>query len=255
MHNKVAILAPEKLEQSMNRIVTGAIALVALLVITHPASAASEDSIWASEVEVGAFYSTGNTDETNIKVRGEAVRDGEVYVNTYKLDLLNNSTDGTKTAQKTYGVFQLDRKLSDISSIFGRAAYEDDKFSGFDYQVDFTVGYSREFLNSDIHQLKGSAGFGYRQSELPSGMSEDEAIVRLAADYVWQVSDSATFKQGLSTQIGDVATISRSETSLSADVLDNVALKVALYIKNTSEVPVGTDKTDTETALTLLYKF
>ena len=239
----------------MNRFVTGVIALLALLVVTHPALAASEDSIWSSEVEVGAFYSTGNTDETNLKFRGEAVRDGELYVNTYKLDLLNNSKNGTRTAQRSYGVFQLDRKLSDISAIFGRAAYEDDKFSGFDYQVDFTVGYSREFLKSDIHQLKGSAGVGYRQSELPTGSSEDEVILRLAADYVWQVSDSATFKQGLSTQIGDFATITRSETSLSADVLDNIALKVALYIKNTSEVPVGVAKTDTETALTLLYKF
>lgn len=239
----------------MNRFVMGVIALFALLVLTHPASAVSEDSIWSSEVEVGAFYSTGNTDETNIKLRGEAVRDGENYVGTYKLDLLNNSTDGTKTAQKTYGVFQLDRKLSNVSSIFGRGAYEDDKFSGFDYQIDFTVGYSREFFSTDIHQLKGSAGIGYRQSELPAGLTEDEVILRLATDYVGQVSDSATFKQGLSTQIGDFATISRSETSLSADVLDNVALKVALYIRNTSEAPIGRDKTDTETALTLLYKF
>lgn len=239
----------------MNRIFTGAIALFALLVLTHPAAAASEDSIWSSEVEVGAFLSSGNTDETNVKLRGVAIRDGETYVNTFRLDLLNNSTDGTKTAQRTYGVYQLDRKLSDISSIFGRAAYEDDKFSGFDYQVDFTVGYSREFLNSDIHQLKGSAGIGYRQSELPAGVTEDEVILSLAADYVWQVSENATFKQLLSTQIGDFATITRSETSLSANVLDNVALKVALNIKNTSEVPAGRDNTDTETALTLLYKF
>ena len=218
-------------------------------------TAASEDSIWSSEIEVGAVYSTGNTDETNFKFRGEAVRNGEVYKTSYKLDLLNSSQNDSKTAQKAYGVFQLDRKLTEVSSVFGRFAYEDDRFSGYDYQVDLTGGYSRDFFKTDIHQLNGSLGLGFRQSELQNGTSEDEIIARLAANYLWKVSENATFKQAVSTQIGDFSTISRSETSLSADVLDDLALKLALYIKHTSEVPVGRDKTDTETAMTMLYKF
>jgi putative salt-induced outer membrane protein len=217
--------------------------------------AASEDSIWSSEVEVGAVYATGNTDETNFKFRGEAVRDGEVYENSYKLDILNSSQNDVKTAQKVYGVYQLDRKLNEVSSVFGRFAYEDDSFSGFDNQIDLTVGYSRDLIVSEIHKLEGSVGLGYRQSELETGGSEDEVIVTLSADYRWEVSDNSTFKQALSAQIGDFATITRSETSLTANVLEDLALKLALYIKNTSEVPVGRDKTDTETAMTLLYKF
>lgn len=242
----------------MNRFikpVLGLAILIASIAVSTESLAASEDSIWSSEVEVGAVYATGNTEETNFKFRGEAVRNGELYVNTYKLDILNSSQDGDKTAQKTYGVYQLDRKLTEISSVFGRVAYEDDKFSGYDYQVDLTAGYSRSFLNTDVHKLKGSVGLGYRQSELETGDSEDEVIIRLAADYVWQVSDNATFKQLLSAQIGDFATITRSETSLTADVLDDLALKLALYVKNTSEVPAGRDKTDTETSMTLLYRF
>ena len=218
-------------------------------------AAASEDSIWSSEVEVGAFFSSGNSEEKNFKFRGEGVRDGEVYVSTVKLSLLNSSTDDQKTAQKTYGVYKLDRKLSDVSTIFGRLAYEDDKFSGFDYQVDFTAGYTRKLIQTDVRKLDASIGLGYRQSELETGGSEDEIIIRLAGDYVWQVSDNATFKQALSVEIGDFATITRSGTSLSADVLDDLALKLALDVKSTSEVPAGRDKTDVETALTLLYKF
>lgn len=229
--------------------------ILALFMLSCEGLAASEDSIWSSEVEVGAVHTTGNTEESNFKFRGEAVRDGELYVNTFKLDIVNSSKNGQKTAQKNYAVYQLDRKLSEISAIFGRVAYEDDKFSGYDYQVDLTAGYNRQFLTGEIHKLKGSVGAGYRQSELETGGSEDEIILRLAADYVWKVSENATFNQGLSTEIGDFATISRSETSLSADVLNNIALKLALYIKNTSEVPAGRDKTDTETAMTLLYKF
>jgi putative salt-induced outer membrane protein len=243
------------MESLMNRFRSKLAPLLALLLLSCEVLAASEGSIWSSEVEVGAVVSTGNTEESNFKLRGQAIRDGEDYVNTFKLDLLNSTKNDQKTAQKNYVVYQLDRKLSNISAIFGRVAYEDDKFGGFDYQVDLTAGYSRQFLTGDIHKLKGSVGAGHRQSEIETGGTEDEIIIRLAADYVWQVSENATFKQVLSAQIGDFATISRSETSLSSDVLNNIALKLALYIKNTSEVPAGLDKTDTETAVTLLYKF
>lgn len=219
------------------------------------ASAASEDSIWDSEIEVGAVYTTGNTEETNFKFRGEAVRDGEVYITQYNLDFHNSSQDDQRTAERVYGAFRLDRKLSPISTVFGRLAYEDDRFSGYDYQVDVTGGYSRDFIKNEIHHLKGSIGLGYRQSELETGDSEDEIILSLAADYEWQVSENATFKQGFRSQIGDFQTVSRSETSLSADVLDDLALKLGLYVRHTSEVPAGRDKTDTETSMTVLYKF
>ena len=44
-------------------------------------------------------------------------------------------------------------------------------------------------------------------------------------------------------------------TALTAKVNTSLALKVSLTIKNNSEVPVGTEKTDTETAVTLVYSF
>ncbi len=69
------------------------------------------------------------------------------------------------------------------------------------------------------------------------------------------MSDNATFKEAFRSQIGDFQTVSRSETSLSADVLNDLALKLGLYVRHTSEVPAGRDKTDTETSMTLLYKF
>lgn len=231
--------------------------LIAVLVASLPlaAQAESEDSIWSSEIEVGAAYSSGNTEETSIKFRGEAVRDGELYKSTYKLDLQNRSQDDERTAERVYGVFQLDRSLTEISSIFGRVAYDDDRFSGYDYQVDLTAGYSRDFIQNEVHQLNGAIGLGYRQSELETGDSEDEIILSLSADYQWQVSTNATFKQALRSQVGDFQTVTRSETSLSADVMDDLALKLGLYIRHTSEVPAGRDKTDTETSMTMLYKF
>lgn len=69
------------------------------------------------------------------------------------------------------------------------------------------------------------------------------------------MSANAVFMQSISTEIGSDSTISRSESALSSDIVGNLAMKLALNIKHQSEVPVGNEKTDTETSMTIVYKF
>lgn len=205
-------------------------------------------------MELGAVFTSGNTNEKNVKFRGEVVYDGDRYKHTVHLDALNSSKDKVRTAQKIYLFYQVDYKL-EKGSIFGRVAHEEDKFSGFDYQTDFTGGYSRLLMEKSTMSLTGDIGLGYRRSELENGESKDEGIVRLAAKYIWQLSENATFQQSLSTEIGNEFTISRSETSLSANIAGNLAMKLAVNFKNNSDVPAGRKKTDTESSVTLVYKF
>ena len=79
--------------------------------------------------------------------------------------------------------------------------------------------------------------------------------MRLALDYVWDINENAQFKQLLSTEIGGDTTISRSESSVSANIAGDLAMKFSISVKNNSDVPLGTEKTDTESAVTLVYKF
>ena len=218
-------------------------------------SALAEEGQWESSVELGAVVTSGNTEERNLKFNGDTTRDGETMKHKAHLDALRNSRDGITTAQKYYAYYQADFKLADHHSLYGRLGYTDDDFSGFNSQTDFTAGYARKLIDNDQSTLDGSIGVGIRSSELATGDTEDESIVRLALDYVHNIGESAVFKQSLSSEIGSDSTISRSETSLSANVSGSLAMKVSLNIKNNSEVPVGTEKTDTETAVTLVYSF
>ncbi len=227
--------------------------LVVLMFMVLPVSAA-EESIWDAEVELGAVFTSGNTDEKNFKFRGEASRDGERFLQAIHLDSLNSSKDGQKTAQKYYAYYQLDYKL-DNGSFFSRVAFEDDRFSGFDYQTDVTIGYSRTLMETSTMKLTGDAGAGYRYSRLDTGGSDDEAILRFAATYLWQLSENAQFEQLLSTEIGNESTISRSESSLSSTIIGDLAMKLSVKIRNNSDVPAGRKKTDTESSVTLVYKF
>ena len=93
------------------------------------------------------------------------------------------------------------------------------------------------------------------KANLRSVIPQNELILRLAGRYAWQISESAKFTQELSADIGEDSTIGKSVTALQADIMSNLAMKVSFTAKHTTDVPDGVDKTDTETAVTLVYGF
>lgn len=217
--------------------------------------AAADQKKLEGSVELGAVVTTGNTDSSNVKFRADSKYNGPRMKHTAHIDGLRQTEDGNVNAEKYYAYYQADYKLDEIQSLFGRVSYEDDRFSGFDYQTNFTLGYSRQLLQRDNMSLNGSVGAGLRHSKLDDGSTKDEAVTRLALDYDWQISESAEFTQGLSAEIGENSTITRSETALQSSIIGNLAMKLAFNVKHQTEVPVGTKKTDTETSVTLVYHF
>lgn len=171
------------------------------------------------------------------------------------MDTLRSSKDDELSAQKLYGSIKSDYKFGDDRYFFNRVSYEDDRCSGFDYQIGFTLGFGQNLLDSDKVELKVDVGPGNRWSKLDSGVSESEAIVRIAGDLVWEFSDHAAFQQKLSTEIGVDATISRSVSSLKANILGQLAMKFSYSVKHNSDAPVEAGNTDTETSITLVYTF
>jgi len=56
--------------------------------------------------------------------------------------------------------------------------------------------------------------------------------------------------------VGEDTTVTKSVTALTAQINGSLATKITYTIKNTSDVPTDDiEKTDTETAVTLVYSF
>jgi len=229
--------------------------LAILLAGLTSAAVAEEPTHWINEVELGLVVTSGNTDEQNLKLRAESEGDFASFRHHVHVDNLRSSKNGEVTAQKVYAFYQADYKLNEVFSVFGRIAYDDDRFSGFDYQTDVTAGYSRLIFDTETMKLTGDAGIGMRMTELDNGFKDEEGIVRLAGKYVWEVSENATFQQLLSTEIGSDSTISRSDSSIKATINGSLSMKLAVTVKHNSLVPVGRENTDTETSVTLVYGF
>ena len=98
-------------------------------------------------------------------------------------------------------------------------------------------------------------GAGAGNSELNEGTKEDDAIFRGGIDYRWKFSETAEFTQNFVLESGEVNNYFESVSALRAHLLGRMALIASYTIKNNSEVPLGAQKTDTFTALSLEYGF
>ncbi|ROQ23443.1 DUF481 domain-containing protein [Gallaecimonas pentaromativorans] len=230
------------------------------------ATAPGEKKTWKGSMELGVLVTSGNSKATNINGKLNVTQDMEHWRNTYNLESLYTDSDEETTAERYRGAVQGDYKFNDKEFWYVRGAYEKDRFSGYDYQSSVSTGYGNRFWQvEDGSFFEASAGVGYRSNEIDRDSSDyqegDEsdrgAIGRLAAKFEYHLTDTSLFRQELNTEIGleDGNSITESVTSLQANVMGNLAMKVSYRIKYTSDVPADTEKTDTETSFTLLYSF
>jgi len=224
-----------------------------------------EAKIWKGSAELGYVSTSGNTEETTVKGRFDAEREVERWRYTGHFDSLNSESEGTRSAEKYFVANRLAYKFNEHDYAFAYHSYDDDRFSGFDYQTTLSAGYGRRILLPPPMTWDVEIGPGYRYSKLDDsegnvaegndGDTVDEAIIRLFTSYSWDFSESSTFGQVINVEAGEEATISKSVTSLKVNVIGSVALNLSYTIKYTDKVPKGTKHADTESAVTLLYEF
>lgn len=208
-----------------------------------------------TELELGAIFTSGNTEDENILYSADVdwLRGDWEY--EFQSAGFRSSKDDELAAQILAHEASAQYNINETNYWKGRVAYEDDRFSGFDYQADATISYGHTFLqNLSNMTLSTEAGVGYRQSETADDKFT-EGIIRLVAEYQWDLSENANFFQNLSAEIGEEATIYRSETGIESSIMENLSLQFAVNVKHTTEVPPEREKTDTRTAISLIWTF
>lgn len=216
---------------------------------------------WDASIEFGYSSVSGNKDTESVNGRFSLSYEiekwrhaGFVAANTSSSH--DNLTGDQTDTEKYVGQVKSDYKYSKNSYAFGVVDYDDSKYSGFDYQASYAFGGGYRFLNDAVHQLDAELGFGSRQSkEELTGLSNSEAITRLAGLYKWKISQTANFEQKLSTEVGDDNTVSKSLSALSAQLVENLSMKLSYSVKHQSDVPVGNEKRETITSFTIVYSF
>jgi putative salt-induced outer membrane protein len=239
--------------------------LLASALVTLSAHAADEEkekSPWKTDAELGYISTTGNTETTTTAAKLDVVYEVEkwrhkLHAEAYGQEAKDDTTGQTVVAAERYeGSGKSDYKFTEHDYGFALLKLKKDRFSGFKYEHSFTLGYGRKVIKEDNMELDIEIGPGikyYRADSAPE--PEDEAMLRLSADYWWQITDNSKFTQSLSTEIGEEFTTTESVTGIKANINSTLALKFTYTIRNKSEVPPDVEKTDTETAVTLVYSY
>ena len=212
-------------------------------------------SSWKAEAELGFISTSGNTETETLNAKAKVINEREKWKNTVIAEATRVSNKDIDTAHRYFLSGKIDYNYSDISYIFGLLNYEDDRFSGYDYQTSLIIGYGRKLIKNDTVNMEAELGVGTRRSELTTGVTNDEGLLYGAMNLDWKISKSASFNEKITVEIGDDATTTKSVSGLKAKINSKLASKITYTVKHVSDVPVGIEKTDRETAVTLVYNF
>ncbi|MCG6938291.1 MAG: DUF481 domain-containing protein [Gammaproteobacteria bacterium] len=220
-----------------------------------------EKSPWKSSIELGFIRTTGNTETQTTALKADATYEVEKWRHTGHAEGYGQQTEDANTGETVVSAerYQLigksDYKFTELDYAFGIINLQKDRFSGYEYEHIVSLGYGRKVIKQQNMELDLEIGAGERFYKEDNKDDDNEAILRLAGNYWWQITDNSKFIQELSTEIGETITSNRSVTGIQANINKTLAMKFTYTIRNKSKVPAGTEKTDTEAAMTLVYNF
>jgi len=218
-----------------------------------PADAAE----WSGKGEFGLVIARGNSETETLNLGLQFERKSEKWRNDLRLTALRASDKGQLNAERYTLGYKSGYNFNEDSYLFGALRYDQDEFSSYDYQASLSMGYGRQILNSETHELSAELGPGVRRSE-PTAQDEATAtnvIGRLSASYAWNISETADLTNDFLVEAGSNNTFAENELALNVAINSRFALKLSGAVRHNTEVDPGVEKTDTLTTANLVYRF
>lgn len=229
------------------------------------ALAAPAHADWTGKGEAGFVTSSGNTQTETANAKLNVQREEGNWKNAFGLDGLYASDDEGTSAQRWELFGQSDYSFSPKTFWFGAARYEQDEFSGFEYQTTVSSGLGRKFINTDITKFIGTAGVGYKFLEtrdafdeagalLERGEADNEVVFRGTLDFDHQFTPTTSLLDKFIVEAGVDNTFVQNDLSLQVKMNAVLALAVGYSVRHNTDPPVGFEKTDTLTTVNLVYE-
>ena len=219
-------------------------------------ASASAHAEWKGKGEAGLVFSRGNSQTDSINLKLEMSEEVDQWKHALDMSALRANTSGVATAKRYQAGWQSNYQFSDRGFYFGGLRYENDKFSGFDYQANATAGAGYKFINTDKVKLSGQAGIGYRRlKNALSGATAGDVIGTAGFSYENQLNASTKVVDKFRVESGSNNTLLGNFLGLEVKMNQKLALAVGLDVRTNSKPPGGLKKTDTLTTANLVYAF
>ncbi|ADO48341.1 DUF481 domain-containing protein [[Enterobacter] lignolyticus] len=206
------------------------------------------------KVNGGYLAQSGNTKSSSLTADSTLTWYGEKTAWSLWGNASNTSSNDERSSEK-YAIGGRSRyNLTDYDYLFGQASWLTDRYNGYHERDVFTAGYGRQIFNGPVHSLRFEFGPGVRYDEFTDGETQTQALGYVSGIYVWQMTDTTKFTQGVSVFGADDTTVN-SETALDVAINAHFGLRVAYNLTWNSQPPsTAPDHTDRRTMVTLGYK-
>ena len=210
---------------------------------------------WTGKGEIGGSFASGNSENEAVNAALQVKNTLEKW--THTLGFAGNyGNDGTDTTAQRWELRgQTQHEITDRAYAFGAGRYEDDRFSAYDFQASLSGGLGYKIIDNDRTKFWVQGGPGYRFAELAdTGESEDGMIFRGDLGFDHQLTDTTKIVERFLVETGSDNTYLQNDLGLEVSINGALALRLGYQVRHNTDVPAGTEKTDTLTTIGLIYE-
>lgn len=239
-------------------------ALIVLTTLSPLAQAVDTADGISGEVNIGGSMATGNTDTTRLDAEIKARFKAGRMEDNYRLLAEFADDGGTTTAQRILGSVESRYDMQERLFVFGYLEYDDDKFSGFKYELEGAFGAGYKVFDDSNKRLLVQAGPGYRYSKFSTPVppalplvnsSQDEFLIRGSVDFEYDISATTSLTNNSVITWDSSRTKLENTTALTSTLLGDLATRLSFNIRHNTDPPLLTKKTDTLSKISLVYGF
>ncbi|WP_199554384.1 DUF481 domain-containing protein [Sandaracinobacteroides hominis] len=208
---------------------------------------------WSGSGQLGASFSTGNSETKSLTVGLNLERDGLKW--RHRADALVDiqDNDGGTDQQRILAGYQIDYKFSERLYAWGRFEYERNREAGIDRRFAESAGLGWRAVDGERVKWDLEAGPALRQTKFVT-YDENEFAGRGASRFLWTLSENTVFTNDTAIFFSGSSSINNT-AALTAKLLGALSARLSFNVAWEEEPPLGLKSTDTTSRVTLVYDF
>lgn len=211
--------------------------------------------LWKGQVELGAFRSTGNTDNFGFTAAFNFNRKGIDWEHIVQARADYQEDRGTVTREQFSASYQPRYTLNEGFFTYARTQYERDRIQGFEDRYTLSGGLGYRVLNGRTMTLSLEAGPAVRRINYVEEPNETTWSVLTSVDFDWRITPQLKLTQDASSYVGSDNSTFTSLTALESGLIKGLKAKLSYSIEHETSPPEGSLKTDTISRFSLVYGF
>jgi len=220
---------------------------------------------WSGKGQIGAFQSSGNSDNAGVSLALSLERTGIDWQHRLKVTTDYQRSNGVTSTEKYLAAYEPRYQINARLFSYGLAQYERNKFQGFSSRYSFSGGLGYKLLDGKALQLSLQAGPSWRYVDFTDGGSGSSIGALAGLDFDWKLAKNLTFTQdanlvadgsgGATIIIDSNSTTVVLTSGLEAKINNHLTTRLSYTLDYDSNPGDDAVTTDTLTRFTLVYGF